>query len=321
VATVAGIDEAGYGPVLGPLVVSASVFQLADETLAADMWAALSSAVCRKPARGGGKVAIADSKKLYPGRSGNGLANLERGVLAMLASGGHRPGSVRGLLEIVAPHCLEGLDEYPWQRDDPKLPRSIGRTEALLAGNALRQAMAGAGMSLTAMRCEPIFVMQYNRHVAATDNKSIVLMDVTSRLLDWIWRKSPPGLIRIYVDRQGGRMRYLPFLQRLLPGCGFRIIDETERFSAYRISGADRRCEICFMTGGEDLRLPVALASMTSKYVRELFMEMFNDYWTGRVPDLARTAGYYTDGRRFYQTICPEARKLGIGQEMLYRSR
>ena len=147
------------------------------------------------------------------------------------------------------------------------------------------------------------------------------MFDVTSRLLDWLWRKSPPGLLRIYVDRQGGRRRYLPGLQRVFAGCRFKVIDETDLFSAYRITGRQRTGEICFMTGAESKRLPVALASMTSKYLRELFMEMFNGYWTTRVPGLAPTAGYYTDGRRFYKEISPAARRLKVDGEMLYRCR
>ena len=43
----------------------------------------------------------------------------------------------------------------------------------------------------------------------------------------------------------------------------------------------------------------VALASIVSKTIRELWMDVFNDYWCGRVPGLKRTAGYHTDAKRF----------------------
>ena len=43
----------------------------------------------------------------------------------------------------------------------------------------------------------------------------------------------------------------------------------------------------------------VALASIVSKTIRELWMDVFNDYWCERVPGLKRTAGYHTDAKRF----------------------
>jgi hypothetical protein len=60
---------------------------------------------------------------------------------------------------------------------------------------------------------------------------------------------------------------------------------------------------------------------MASKYLRELFMRIYNSYWSQHVPDLAPTAGYYTDGRRFFQDIQPAVRKMGIDEQTLYRFR
>ena len=54
-----------------------------------------------------------------------------------------------------------------------------------------------------------------------------------------------------------------------------------------------------FMPEAESAHLPVALASMVAKYVRELSMARFNRYWCGRVPELKPTAGYSTDARRW----------------------
>jgi hypothetical protein len=243
-------------------------------------------------------------------------------VLAALATRSCWPGSLRELLAAVAPDAAQEMRRYPWYTaGDVSLPTCTDPTDLRLAGNSVRAALQQAGMRLAGVRCEPVFVERFNRHVAATNNKATMLFDVTSRLLVWLWRKSSPGLLRIYVDRQGGRVRYLPSLQRVFEGCQFKVIDENERFSAYSITGAKRQAQICFLTGGESRHLPIALASMTSKYLRELFMELFNGFWAARVPGLAATAGYYTDGRRFYRQIHPAARKLGIDRQLIYRCR
>ena len=93
----AGIDEAGYGPLLGPLCVGLCVMRIeewkkGDE--APDLWKVLSSAVSRdlKGCKSG-KLAVADSKKIKLPNVSDGVlskrerhpvAHLERGVLAAL---------------------------------------------------------------------------------------------------------------------------------------------------------------------------------------------------------------------------------------------
>ncbi len=57
---------------------------------------------------------------------------------------------------------------------------------------------------------------------------------------------------------------------------------------------------------------PSALASMTSKYVRELAMQAFNEFWVSRVPGLQPTAGYPADAKRFHAQIRHVQQQLGI---------
>ena len=201
------------------------------------------------------------------------------------------------------------------------LPHCITATDLTLAGNSVAAAMNTAGLKLLGIRSEPLFAGEFNRHVEATNNKTRTLFDVTALLLDWIWKAAPPGLLRIYVDRHGARKHYLSPLQRVFEGCTFKILCETDTTSAYRITAVGKEAEIHFCTDGEQKQLAVALGSMVSKYLRELWMEMLNTYWIAQVGDLAATAGYYTDGRRFYEQIGPEVRRLGVDHRLLYRSR
>ncbi len=50
-AIVVGIDEAGYGPLLGPLVVSAAVFQMPDQLVGKNLWDMLAGSVTAKASR------------------------------------------------------------------------------------------------------------------------------------------------------------------------------------------------------------------------------------------------------------------------------
>ena len=71
----------------------------------------------------------------------------------------------------------------------------------------------------------------------------------------------------------------------------------------------------------DEHHLPVALASMLAKYLREVSMACFNAYWQRRLPSLRPTAGYYTDARRFLSEIEPVVAQGGLPRERFVRSR
>src|SRR5262245_25460430 len=88
VVFVLGTDEAGYGPNLGPLVVAATAWRVPHRSAAELLYDVLADVVTCDPGDGSGRLAIADSKRLY--RSGT-LGPLERGVLAALLFLDRRP--------------------------------------------------------------------------------------------------------------------------------------------------------------------------------------------------------------------------------------
>jgi len=303
VAIVAGIDEAGYGPIIGPLVVSVAVFRVPDDLAGRSLWRALAGAVTRKSLRRSAALPVADSKAMHVRK--DGVIHLERGVLGMLRQLGTSPGSLREFLRRTAPGALEPMNRYPWYRGaDLRLPRQADVMDLALRANALTEAMRHCGISLEAIRAEPVLAGDYNRLVTATRNKSVALFGVTSRLISYVFHThSGPGPAQIIIDRQGGRVRYLRQIQRMFEAAEIKIADESDRASVYLVRDRNRSAEIRFLTEAESASLPVALASMVSKYVRELFMELLNRWWAERIQGLKATAGYYTDGRRFLKDI------------------
>lgn len=319
-AILAGIDEAGFGPTLGPLIVSGVAFRVPDDRIGLCLWDVLQQTCTREVRHGARLLAITDSKRLY--QPAKGLTLLERAALVMLAVGGKRPATWRELLDEIAPAAGEQLAQYPWYADaDVGLPVSSDVGDVPTRANAVRRNAKARCVEPLGVFAEPLPEGQYNRLVAATRNKSVVLLGLALRVVDRIMRAAPDEHVRIHVDRLGGRKRYRESLTTALPGFELQIIEETDVRSAYRLIRSPRVVEIEFGTKGDSRHFPVAAASIYSKYLRELYMHAFNRFWCDAQPGLKPTAGYYVDAKRWLAEAAPAIDRLSVDRALLVRSR
>jgi pyruvate/2-oxoglutarate/acetoin dehydrogenase E1 component len=101
-----------------------------------------------------------------------------------------------------------------------------------------------------------------------------------------------------------------------------RPLEETPDRSVYLVPACDltatNACRIEFCVGGE-ARAPVALASMTAKYVRELAMHAFNTFWSSRLPGLRPTAGYPSDALRWRHDAAAAIEQEQLAEAALWR--
>ena len=70
-----------------------------------------------------------------------------------------------------------------------------------------------------------------------------------------------------------------------------------------------------------EANFPVALASIVCKYVRELSMHAFNQFWAKHLPDVKPTAGYPVDAARFKAEIAEAQAQREITDDVLWRER
>ena len=315
-----GTDEAGYGPNLGPLVISATVWEAPDGAGGEDLFDRLSHVITREPNRvsaDGPRVAMADSKVLYT--AGNGLRRLERGLWAALGLLNHRPRTWRNLWHALAPQALDRVQSIPWYADyDTPAPLDCDAEEIESLIEALRAGLAAAGVRLVAVRSRAIFEAEFNELVERYGSKGTALSHQTLALAAQMIDPLPPEPVWLVCDKHGGRNRYGPLLAEHFPEWLIEVRGEGRQRSTYRFGPPERRVDVCFRTQGESC-LPAALASMASKYLRELAMRALNDYWRRRVPRLQPTAGYPQDAKRFRADIAETQRQLHIADRVLWR--
>jgi len=316
-----GTDEAGYGPNLGPLVVSASVWEVPEGVSGEGLYPLLADVIADRLERRGpnGRVAIADSKLLY--QSGKGLRHLERGLLAALALLNQRPRGWRGLWEALAPEDAGQRESIPWYAGyDAAVPVDNEPAAVEQAAALLQSGLAAAGVRLVQLRSRAVFEEPFNRLLQQHGSKGEALSHVTLGLVAELCQPLGAGPITVICDKHGGRNRYARLLAEHFSGCLFEVCAEGRQRSIYRFGPADRRMEVRFQAKGES-HVPTALASMASKYLRELAMEALNAFWRRRVAGLRATAGYPQDAKRFKAQIAAAQGQLGIEDRLLWRMR
>jgi hypothetical protein len=262
------------------------------------------------------RLHIGDSKAVY--QPGKGIAALERGVLAAL-----------GLLWNELPttdhelRCRMACDRDdhhpsdPWYAGEPlTLPTAHERADILAIAQQWRSVLERAGIRLKCLRFRVLEPKRFNRLIGVHQNKAAALSTISLQLLRDVVRGAEELRVYAWCDKHGGRNRYDLLLSACFDDAFVFRLRESAELSVYRIG----TLEVRFLPRAESI-LPVALASMVSKYVRELAMRRFNNFWAQHIPGLRPTAGYPTDAQRFREDIASEQRRLKIPDKQLWRCR
>jgi len=313
----AGIDEAGYGPNLGPLVVTAVVAR--GSSRRPDMWGDLPF-VRRVGDFQADGLCVDDSKRVMSRHDGLAIFDLAFSALA------------DSLLPVDEAAGLKGRGRIDWKRFGPNVwggdelarwsepgderltwvdsrPKSLKRKRFVCR----RWRVAGA-------RIVMIGPERFNRLLSETGNKSEVNGLAFLELIAWLKSAVPPGaVVHVTTDRHGGRHFYGPLLSLAFPGRWIEKIDETAHASRYRIDDGRNVYDIAFVVKADDSDGLVALASMVAKLLRERWMERFNAWFARRVPDLRPTAGYPVDAKRFLEDVRHVIRSEEIEFDSIWR--
>ncbi len=311
-----GIDEAGYGPNLGPLVMTAVIAEGPDDR-APDLWGDLAATVARAGDTSE-RLWVDDSKAIL--HAGKGRDRLEAACLmAVAAAGGAIPNSLGGLLAALDAGTLAEAELSHWlDGDDPALPHPAAC--ALLDRAHATPPFEGAAWRLVGMRSVVVGPARFNADLARSGSKAKVHFAAFARLLGSLWKRAAGGgVTHVHSDKHGGRHFYLDPLLSVFPDTWIDRGPEGPALSRYTLRDLDRRLELSLLPRADAEDGLVALASIVSKTVRECWMDVFNAHWTARIPGLRPTAGYPVDAERFRRAIEPDCRARGLDPSLWWR--
>jgi len=301
---IVGIDENGLGPRLGMFCVTASLFECSSYNKNL-FWKKASDGV------------VDDSKKVMSsGRTAKG----RKTAATYLAQIGCVPETDADFINIVnfrsagplrgdcrpfgRRMCRGGDSPFCMERDFP-------------AVDNLSSSLRSAGIRFHG--AESIFYCpeEFNRGIDRFGSK----MRLEFSILEMFFKKygglSSDGEILFICGKLGGTKRYGAYFDYLKK---YRVTGSSEgQDSFYELDGFGR---IEFVKDGDALHLPVALASVFGKLVREIFMESLNDYFGSFIKNISRVSGYNDPlTREFIEKTVVVRKEQGIPENCFLRKR
>lgn len=308
-----GLDEAGYGPNLGPLVIAATAWSVPGDPHKVDLWSQFANCVSQAADPTGATTHVADSKVVHS--SSQGIAAIERSATTILKLAQRYCHSLFDLWDgLTQDRSRENCGE-PWFGGDD-LPLPISEGPAIAAVENWKQCCEETECRLQNVACEIVPTRTFNAGVLEWGSKGQVLSLTTLRLLRRLWNPETAEPALILCDKHGGRGRYGELLADVFPEAMPLCLEESRGMSRYRLGNGEVRFQV-----RSETHLPVAAASIVAKYLREACMEAFNAYWLARQPDLRPTKGYPGDATRFLKAIEVDATALGLDRSIYWRCR
>jgi hypothetical protein len=268
----------------------------------------LKPAVGKRKSKLAGRLLITDSKKAYSRTEG--IGHLRRTVLAHLCcleeGLKESDANAASLLKVLCGSCVDRLSEYPWYEGLSNKELGGNGEDIEIASRVLKRTYSDRGVKLLNMSSRCLDVGYYNKMVTAVKNKASVLFTAVSELIKDSFDSygavdSQP--LQIIVDRQGGRINYRNALQRMFGQMELKVIRQDNKVSSYELTDSHSRMRLHFVTAADSKYLAVSLASMVSKFLREVLVDSINSYFLQRCSDLRPTAGYWKDGQRFIREL------------------
>jgi ribonuclease HII len=299
-----GADENGLGPVLGPMVTTAITLEVARYDRA-------------RLLATGQALGVDDSKNTAGFRK---MAASEALSLALCEQVfGEVPESVDRFLDLLGFHdtvalrarCPSGSAPQCWQTP-LALPCFGGE---IAAGRAVIEGLLARGIRVRRAQSAVACAGELNARLAA--GVSRVELDLELMELLVLDAREAAGEELTAICGMVGGIRSYPEKMRHLGAKGVRKLPSTKGSLRYAVDSVG---EVRFEIDADARHLPVALASMLGKYVRELWMERQNRFYQGHDPSLPAVSGYHDPRTRgLIRDTSALRKRLGVTRDCFER--
>jgi len=279
---VVGIDENGFGPQMGMLTVTGSLFKV-KEYNREGFWNGIR-----------GRAVVGDSKGIL---KFNRVTEGERTVLTYYNLFNEKlPKRFKELLDSVSlfsfrelrQYCSSPAAEMCWE-PEIFIPHWIKIKEDEIHRDAakIKQGMAHQGIELIGVKTAIFCPYKFNALIERGIKKTHLDFILFEKLIEYFYKQNGQNYLFL-CGKIGGTRRYLPWFNYLQK---FRVLEKKEEIdSIYSLENIGR---ICFLKEGDKKHFPIALSSIFGKYIREVFMERMNCFFTSRMQNLKPASGYH----------------------------
>ena len=276
----AGIDENGYGPILGPLVVTMTTGTIRGDPL---IEARLDRYIF--PLR------IEDSKRIFQ-RSKSSYSGGEITAHSLLRCVGVEARSLKELAERLTGEdwreIIGGSMSLMRFQKNIELPRWAKRIE----NGELCEFLKKVRVVLRSIKSKIIMPYKFNRKVERLQSKALYDLSLFMDLL-----KAQGEVEVALLGKVGGTRRYGPLFESLNIEVK-ETLEEKPVHSAYLIELDGKELEVHFLKDGDTIYFPIAFSSIVGKYVRELFMQSLNES-LGFDEEIPYASGYRHDEKTY----------------------
>jgi hypothetical protein len=316
---VVGIDENGLGPKLGPLVVTGCALETGGKEYDRErIWKAFEGVGGE-----GSRVRIGDSKEVSGFQD---MAKAEILIHALARTVSEGPFSTAdGFLRWIGLNPFESLCPAPshapcFTRDWPlplfAEPEGFAdRVEEL--ARELGTCFSNAGIPLLSLRSTIYCPFRYNAFFAHAPEAKKSSLNFTA--FEEVIRHFSEqfGEMALYLCGKVMNLKYYGKYFAFLSAFDVLWREETHLISQYRLAGLG---DVRFIHDGDRLDLPISLASIAGKYVREIYVFRVNRFFQDAFPGLKPASGYNDRvTKRLIEKVKPRLSGLSVDPSCFLR--